>query len=224
MNILLKYPSRARPDLFKTRVEEFEKLSSGYNTLNWVFSFDEDDSTMNNDSMRQFAESKGKVYYNRPLGKIAACNANINENLDGMDIVMLISDDMVPKVQDWDHIISNQIEEHYPELDGALHLNDGLQGLRLSTLSCMGVNLYKHFGYFYHPDYLSTHCDDEYTYLIWAMRRATWIPQVIIEHKWVGMNNPDALHQKNHAIMTRDGQVYQVRKERGFPKESVIQL
>lgn len=224
MNILLKYPSRSRPDLFVQRVKEYIDFSSKKHILKWVFSFDDDDYSMQTESIKSFAESKGKVYYNRPLGKINACNANVNENLDGIDIVMLISDDMIPRVSSWDDIIVKQMAEHYPELDGALHLNDGLQGLRLSTLSCMGVNLYKHFGYFYHPDYLSTHCDDEYTQIIWGMRRAVWIPQVIIEHKWVGLNSPDLLHEKNHAIMSRDNQVYQVRRKNNFPKESVVGL
>jgi len=221
MNFLLKYPTRGRRDLFQTQFNRWNGTLSGLHSVSWVISCDNDDH-----AMADLKSSPGcLVFFNQPNGKVAACNANMKEALlayPETEVVVLVSDDMVPMVRGWDNEIATLIYRHYPSLDGAIHLNDGLQGLRLATLSVMGISLYREFGYFYHPDYLSTYCDKEYTDLIWSNRKVIWYPEIIIEHQWIGDSAPDELHQFNHSLMTRDSQVYKRRRELCFPRNSVM--
>lgn len=240
MHVLLKYPTRQRPEQFKENIRRWEEKLSDQNSFTWLISIDSDDKSMEN-VLEMFSDDSWPhfIYRNSPNGKIAACNANVNEFLYDhnelsvqmgiidtsydYDMIWLVSDDMKPEVQDFDLIIQREMETHYPDWDGAVHINDGLQGLRLCTFSCMGMKYYKRFEYLYHPQYQSTHCDDEYTQIAWANRRMAWIPEVLVRHEWVGIHDPaDRLHQKNHALMTSvDAQTYQKRARAGFPKNNV---
>lgn len=226
MKFLLKYPTRARPDMFFDRIREYTNLASGANYIRWVFTFDEDDVTMNNsrttEKIRKIIGEDFTIGILKGGGKIAACNAHVNENLRDADVVMLVSDDMVPEKIDWDEKIAEFLLRSYPDLDGAVHINDGLQGSRLCTLSCMGRKFYDRFGYFYHPDYQSCFCDDEFTTIAWGMRKMVWCPDVLIRHQWVGNTVQDELHQRNHNLMARDQKVYNFRKQHGFPRETVL--
>ena len=221
MNFLLKYPTRGRREIFDKQIAKWNEMASGKHTIKWVISCDFDDEAMQD--LRSTEDQL--VYFNHPRGKIAACNANVETALQEFpetEIIVLVSDDMVPQVQGWDDIMATEMSRHYPNLTGALHINDGLQGLNLCTLSVMGVKLYRELGYLYHPDYISTHCDNEYTEWIWGKRRAVWIPEVVVKHDWVGNTINDELHKKNHSLMSRDEQVYQERRKRGFPKTTVL--
>ena len=221
MNFLLKYPTRGRREIFESQFQKWNETASGKHTLKWVISCDRDDPTM--EDLRP-TENR-LVYFNPPAGKIAACNANVNTALQEFsetNVLVLVSDDMIPQEDGWDDIIASQMTEHYPDYSGAIHINDGVQGLRLCTLSVMGIKLYREFGYFYHPDYVSTHCDNEYTEIIWRARRAVWYPKTIIKHEWVGMTIKDDLHNRNHALMSRDQRVFDARLKAGFPRASVV--
>jgi hypothetical protein len=227
MKVLLKYPSRQRPAQFIENVKRWEAKLSNEIEYVWLFSFDTDDETMKNVDL-SFVQRKYEVFWDKPRGKIAACNAGVNEFLDNsnnqdFDMIWLVSDDMRPTESGFDLRIEREMYSHYPNWDGAVHIHDGLQGIRLCTFSCMGMKYYKRFNYIYHPQYQSTHCDDEFTQIAWANRRMIWIPDVLVRHEWIGHTDPtDALHQKNHALMTSvDAQTYQKRASAGFPKSNV---
>ncbi|MDP5065527.1 MAG: hypothetical protein NWQ24_12685 [Haliea sp.] len=227
MRVLLKYPTRERPEQFIENIKKWESMLSPSNEYHWLITIDQDDPSMGfliND--RSMLTHPHTVVTMEPAGKIAACNFGVNEILEThhFDMIWLVSDDMKPMIQDFDVEIEYEMNTHYPDYDGAVHINDGLQGIRLCTFSCMGVPYYKRYGYLYHPDYKSTHCDDEYTQLAWAHRRMLWIPTCLVKHEWVGLSkNPDALHKKNHALMTSvDQETYNKRIRSGFPKNSIL--
>ena len=218
--ILLKYPSRERPEQFKKNVERWERHLSGRSGAQWLFSFDSDDTQMLNMDM-SFVTLPYTISVQQPSGKIAACNDGVRKfvtdnNMKDDDMIWLISDDMCPMETRIDHRIENALFEHYPDGDGGLHINDGLQGLRLCTFTCIGVKYFNRFGYLYHPAYKSTHADDEFTITGWGLRRLLWIPDVWVKHEWVGTHAPDELHQRNHAIMTDDAKIFEYRRNRGF--------
>lgn len=239
---LWKYPTRSRPDLFQKRLINWLEMLDVQDREHhrWVITIDESDETMNNTEMMDWIQQTFKqfrpdenmgvldysIYILTNSGKISACNAGVNEELQvfDADFISLVSDDMVlteaglglgPKIK-------AEILHNYPDGDAALHINDGLQGMKLCTFSCMGRKFYDRFGYLYHPDYVSTHCDDEFTQLAWGLRRMIWVPEVWVKHDWVGHSRPDEMHQKNHALMSRDAQVYQERVKRQFPKDRII--
>lgn len=78
--------------------------------------------------------------------------------------------------------------------------------------------MYERFGYIYHPAYKSFYCDLEFTDEVYGMKKAVYISQVIIQHKWSGgPKSRDALYRRNSG-MKGDEQVYNERKRLCFPK------
>ena len=169
--------------------------------------------------------SKAKVHYDEETTKISAINDHIEPDL--YDIIICASDDMIPHAEGWDNDIATAMQEHYPNLDGCVHFNDGVTDGKLITFSILGRELYKSFGYIYHPDYKSLYCDDEFTQEVMRMDKVKYIDKVIIKHEHYGekgnsnSGDLDFSAQKTLVYAGRDGMVFEHRKQLGFPKERV---
>jgi hypothetical protein len=150
---------------------------------------------------------------------VQAINANMNDR--NFDVVLLASDDMVPAIEGYDDIICTKMQEHFPNLDGCLHFNDGRVGRELNTLTIMGKKMYDHFGYIYHPDYVSLWCDNEFHDVTVAMGKSVYIDQVIIRHAWIDVTGHDSLHRHNESYHGKDKRVYEKRRNAGYPKASI---
>jgi len=158
-----------------------------------------------------------RVFYSGNRTKIQACNANMNEIEYVWDIVILVSDDMVPQIKGYDDTIRNYMQANYPETDGILWFNDGFQGDKLNTLSIMGRRMYESFGYLYNPAYKSLFCDTEFTDLCKTTLKAktTYIPYCIIRHEHPGTgfaDRMDDLYKKNQTDWVEDMYTYISRK------------
>ena len=214
MKFLYKYPTRRRPEWFKKTLKTYYEMKGELHPFEFVVSLDEDDETMNCDSMIQFMNSYPNLTYKfgNNKSKVQACNADM-ENLE-WDILVLVSDDMIPVVKEFDNIIVEKMKEFFPDLDGALHFYDGFQGDKKNcTLSIMGRKLYKRFGYIYHPAYKSFFCDREYTDEIYRMGKAVYFNQIIIQHEWSGgPKSTDALYRRNSMMGRKDRRTYKKRK------------
>ena len=218
--ILFKYPSRSRPNIFKRNIKSYISMLSGKHRYEFIVSMDNDERTMNNHNIKSFLNSfpDVKYFYDNNKCKVQACNANIEKAFEDWQILVLVSDDMVPQIQGYDDIIYQEFISHFPDFNGALFFPDGRIDNGLNTISIMGRKLYDHFGYIYHPSYISLWCDNEYTDVLKSMNKLPFINKVIIKHKWVGENCPDELHRKNESYYSRDEQNYKTRKANGFPK------
>ena len=153
--------------------------------------------------------------------KIEACNANMSEIDWDWQIVVLVSDDMIPQLKGWDDVIRNHMLARYPGTNGILWFNDGFQGDKLNTLSIYGRALYNELGYIYHPDYKSLFCDTELTDRCKGdlANRTTYIPYCIIRHEHPGTGyaqNMDALYQHNQRFWSTDMYTYIRRKTYPF--------
>jgi hypothetical protein len=153
--------------------------------------------------------------------KIEACNANMSEIDWDWQIVVLVSDDMIPQLKGWDDVIRNHMLARYPDTNGILWFNDGFQGDKLNTLSIYGRALYNELGYIYHPDYKSLFCDTELTDRCKGdlADRTTYIPYCIIRHEHPGTGyaqNMDALYQHNQRFWSTDMYTYIRRKTYPF--------
>ena len=163
--------------------------------------------------------------FDKNTTKISAINDHIEPDL--YDIIICASDDMIPQVGGWDDDIAKAMQEHYPNLDGCVHFNDGHTDGKLITFSILGRELYKRFGYIYHPDYKSLYSDDEFTQEVTRMDKVQYINKVIIKHEHYGekgnsnSGDLDFSAQKTLAYAGRDGVVFEHRKHLGFPKEKV---
>lgn len=221
MNILIKFPSRERPDIFKKVLSLYTSMLSGKHDIQILCSFDEDDATMNNPEMIDYLDSVENLKYNfgHNTSKIAAVNADMHL-ADPWDVLVLASDDMYPKIRGYDNIIATYMERFFPGLDGVLHFNDGRYP-QLNTLCIFGYRWYEVYGYIYHPQYQSLWCDNEFQDVSQDSGKSLFINETIIWHGWQQANGQDELYKRNGKFYKSDEEIYHARKARGFPPECV---
>ena len=163
-----KYATRERPVQFMKTLDTYLELLSYKHDYNFVISMDTNDTSMNNDTIKEYLNKKRQIvqleyFYGESKNKIDAINRDMIAPT--FNILVLISDDMIPEVQGYDDIIVNEFSKHYPDYDGMLNFNDGFRSdwPLLCTLTVYGFKYYQRFGYIYHPDYESVYCDREQT-------------------------------------------------------------
>lgn len=227
MRILIQFPTFRRRDKFLNCLSKYVDLASGNNGLFFNINCDYHDETMNNfETMEEIYEivddNAVAINFDKNTTKIGAINANINP--DSFDVLVCASDDMIPQIYGWDDEIALAMTTHFPNMDGAIHFNDGNKNAdKLITLSVMGVELYKHFGYVYHPDYKSLYCDNEFTEEVYRLGQVVYVDKVIIKHEHYSIDGNsnsgdyDVAAEKTLKFSGRDGVVFGQRKQMGFP-------
>lgn len=209
----MKYPSRARPDLFKKRVLEWRDMSSGTNDLIFICTADKDDKSMNNDDIKQFCvENDVNINYHDDNTKISACNKDIPTT--GWDYLLLISDDMECIMRDWDLVVCDGFKNYG---SGVIWFDDGLNH-SIDTFIVITKEYYDRFGYLYNPEYKSVYCDNEFTIVAIKLGQIVKATQSIVKHNWVGLELKDELHiqNENRENYDRDSEVFKRRKEINF--------
>lgn len=180
MKILYKYPTRQRPLKFLRCISSYYELMRG-DSYEFIITIDDDDEMMHSPEiishMRNMKNLTIKSGSNK--SKIEAINADV-PNTD-WDILVLVSDDMIPEVEGFDQIIRSDMMKEYPDTDGVLWYFDGWRK-DLNTLCILGRKYYDRFGYIYHPDYKSFWCDMEFTEVANALGKQTYIDTTIIRH------------------------------------------
>jgi hypothetical protein len=219
MKILVKYPTRSRPEQFLRTLNEYYKRAKDNSNIEYLISYDKDDSKMTPQIIKM-AESLGsnvKLVPGYSKSKIHACNRDIKRPYN-WDIIVLVSDDMFVEVDGWDEIIRNKMKEHYPDTDGCLWFWDGYQE-RICTLSIMGRKYYSRFNYLYNPEYTSLWCDNEFTDVASKLRKLKYFKQCIIRHQhpcWGKKVVNDDLYRHNESFFHLDKKVYEKRKATQF--------
>jgi hypothetical protein len=225
IDLLIKYPTRSRPDLFKRILTEYVNNLSGTLQVKFVISMDIDDDTCNNNPMRYFLENmKSKVdleyYYGTSKNKIDACNRDIPK--EGWKVCLLVSDDMVVKQKHYDKIIFNDMKTYYPDYDGILNYNAHTPAFTqhipgrgsLVVLSILGKKYFDRFGYIYNPIYKSLFADDEQTRIGRKLNKITDINNRIISHEWSSIN--DDLRKQTESLDSIDRQIFKERLQKGL--------
>lgn len=233
MKLLIQFPTYGRPTKFLKVLDKYVESASSHHDIFFNINCDSADLTMTNPYIQErvkyiLGKQKnvdGKINYDQSTNKISAINDHIDER--EFDIVICASDDMVPKAWNWDNEIAIAMKEHFPDLDGCVHFNDGNTNGDLITFSILGKSLYDYFGYIYHPDYKSLYCDDEFTQEVRRIGKEKYINKIIISHEHWSIegsenhNQTDTAVQKTLYYSGRDQQVFNKRKELGFPKERI---
>ena len=223
MKILLKCPTRSRPAQFLSVLQKYMRLANRPDLIGVCVSCDQDDSSMTQADVQHSIKNIThhvawcNIYYGTSTTKIEAVNADMGAIPWEWDIVVLVSDDMVPQVKGYDDVIRNHIVEHYPDTNGIVWVNDGTQGSKLNTITIMGKAMYNSFGYLYHPSYKSLFCDTEFTDLCKTSlaSKTVYIPQILIRHEHPGTGFPqkhDQLYSKNQTYWSTDMFTYISRK------------
>lgn len=235
MKILIQFPTYGRSEKFLRVLSKYVETCSVHNEIFFNINCDSADLTMTDPDVQDRIEfilgqkhnCNGKINFDANTEKISAVNDHIPE--DGWDIVICVSDDMIPTGWAWDGDIVSAMSQYFPDLDGCVHFNDGNTKGELITFSILGRKLYEEFGYIYHPDYKSLYCDNEFTEEVRRMGKEQYLNKVIVSHEhWSieGTENHgqvDIAVQKTLHYSGRDKDVYEKRKALGYPKERITQ-
>lgn len=216
--LLIKFPTRSRVEKFFTTLDRYYELLSGKHEVKFVITCDNDDFTMNNSEIKlKLAGYKNlKVEFGDHKSKIEAINAGLNRH--EFDIVLLASDDMIPIVKGYDDVIIDKMTKTFPNFDGVLWFNDGVQQNRLNTLCILGKTYYKTFGYIYNPEYKSLWCDLEFTQVGNILNKQKYFNDVIIRHEHHSATGIgfDELYSLNEQHESADKETYIRRQAKGF--------
>ena len=223
MKILLKCPTRSRPQKVIATLSTYLRLATGVDRIGVLLSCDEDDTSMRKNLVQEELHrllaptAWHRIAFGANTTKIQACNADMDAVDYPWDIVVLVSDDMIPQVSGWDDILRSQMLARFPDTRGILWCNDGYQGEKLNTLTILGRQMYQEMGYLYHPDYKSLFCDNELTDRCRTdLKEAChYIPYCIIRHEHPGTGyseNHDLLYVRNQRFWAEDLHTYIRRK------------
>jgi hypothetical protein len=217
MKILIKFPTRGRKDKFFNVLDQYYQFANNIDLIHFQITIDEDDLTMNNNEVLDRFLKYKNLSYNIGISnnKIHAVNRDVV--VDDCDIILLASDDMIPKVKGYDDVIRTKMNELYPNTDGVLWFNDGNRK-DLNTLCILGREYYKRFNYIYHPDYKSLWADNEFMTVANKLNKQTFIDQIIIHHEhpdW-GYGGRDVIHKLNMENDRYDMNVFLRRQSKNF--------
>ena len=218
--LLVRMPTRARWPQALSVIAAYRSMAGMPITIEVVVDYDDD--TLTSQVLYRLAALDCIVTYGHHKSKIEACNGG---RFADWDILVLASDDMVPRVTGWAKRVVYSMGQYWPHFDGALHFNDGNpNSINRCTLPVMGRRLYEQFGYVYHPSYKSLFCDDEYTAVLNSMMRQPYLDDVLIEHMHpaAGKAKVDALYVKNDALLEADKETFQWRQEQGLTRRAMM--
>lgn len=220
MKILVKYPTRSRPELFLKTISDYYNKAFDNSSIEYIVSYDIDDEAMTEQVIEQAIKicPQLKCYGGTSKSKIHACNRDV-ERADNWNIILLISDDMEVQIENWDQIIRNDFNRLYPQGDGVLWYHDGSKQKVITTLSCMDKKYYDRFKYIYYPGYKSFFSDNEFTDIAKSLNKIIFIDNVIIKHQhpqWGGTVKHDELYKKNNDPWDHDQALYNQRRALNF--------
>lgn len=200
MKILVKFPSRERPDRFLRTLREYIRLADDPSRIIWLFSFDGDDEGMW--GMREKIAAMGidaYLFYRKSESKVHAINRDIEEVKEPWDILAVVSDDMWPVMRGWDVRVRETMQAHHPDGDALLWFFDGKQK-DICTLPIMGRKFYDRTGFVYDPRFRSVFCDDLQTAMARHLGRLICVAEPLAHHRHPANFSdvkPDALYRRN---------------------------
>jgi hypothetical protein len=221
IDLLIKYPTRERPEIFKKIITDYISKLSGKRSVKFIISLDSNDRSCNNQEFINFLESlKNRVtleyFFGESKNKIDACNRDVPT--EDWRVCILVSDDMVPKKHGFDDIILSDMEKYYPDLDGALNYNTHREAFKNRTmvLSIVGKKYYDRFGYIYYPGYKSIYCDNEQTEVAIKLNKLVDIDNTIISHDWSSIKDDLRKKTESGEFRNYDSSLYEERKNKNF--------
>lgn len=220
IRICYKFPSRSRPEKFLSRLKNIREMAKHNNYF--VFAtLDDDDESMKDVSLWNSVSDLGMAIitdWGTSKNKIDAVNRGM-QKIDGMfDVLILMSDDMNFIRPGFDLEIIQDFRNIFPDGDGLLHYPDGFANERLITMPIMGDKYYRRFGYIYHPDYISLHCDNEQQEVARTLRRYAFINKRLFDHNhpaW-GMSPSDDQYRRTESYYKIDEETFNKRKAINF--------
>ena len=217
MKILFKFASRSRPTKFFQVLDNIRAYAvSNYHVL---CSLDVDDTRMNDERVRQRLASYDRVtaIYGNSINKVHAINRDMNY-VDGWDILIVVSDDMIFIKPGFDADIIEDMRELFPHGDGVLHYPDSTAKDALMTMSIMDKRYYDRTGYIYYYEYISLWCDNEAMEVARQLGRYRFVNKRLFDHLHpaYGLAQWDEQYYKTESYMGIDGETFKKRKAKNF--------
>lgn len=216
--LLIKFPSRSRPDKFFKCLDNIRSLI-GISDYVISANLDEDDTSMNNPKVIERLKSYDKlvVCWGLSESKIAAINRDIPTDIAWRHL-LVTSDDMVFIKQDFGKEILKAFKDNQDA--GLIHFDDGKMGQRLITLPLMTREYYERFGYVYNPEYESVYADNEQMEVAKILGKYKFVEGDIVRHehyRW-GFGPQDELSKKEDSPenYAKDRKTFQQRKAKNF--------
>lgn len=214
MNFLFKFPSRGRPERFKETLSSHLNYLSNKNNYKFVFRFDDDDLTMKNEDILNFIKSldiNHEIFFCQNKSKIEAYNSNLENQI--FDVLILLQDDMIPILKNYDEVISEIFTNSPYGLDCVIHFNTARWGQLLNIWNIIGKKYYDRFNYIYYPEYGSIGCDNEFTQVSKMLNRSIWSNLSPFIHNWAG---GDDTEKKNWYLGASDDKLFWERQKINF--------
>lgn len=219
MKILIKYASRGRKDQY---FDGLDNILSNIHTDDYLIlsSFDEDDTVMNNEEVRERLDKYDKLiyYYGPGISKVHAINRDIDKIDYQWEMLINFSDDMRFIKQGWDEIMIEEIRKVFGDsTDFFAHFWDGStpHNTPLPTMSVIGREYYERDMYIYHPLYKSILCDAEAYHVAQMRERWHYFEFKKRDEKYGNILKEESLFVHNHPAWgkAKDDQVYELNKK-----------
>jgi len=217
--LLIKIPTRARPQKFFQTLDKYYENLSGKTRYQFLITCDIDDASMNTPEVINKLKQYPNLTFSFGLNasKVAAINRDLHKDLT-FDILLVAGDDLIPWCKDYDKIIADTMLESFPDFDGVLNFDDGFVGGVLNTYPIIGKKYFDRFGYVYYPEYESLFCNDELTTISRMLAKEKIVNQTIIKHlhpihrqtEW------DDLYRRNEGCHAHDQQLFIQRQKQHF--------
>lgn len=217
LKILIKFPSRGRPDRFFIALDSCVNNIQDRANYHVSCTLDEDDSAMNNsDVIARIHEYENvSIEWGLSKSKIDAVNRSMPDY--PWDVVIVHSDDILFTFYGFDTIVRDAFDDG---LDWLVHIPDNDAKSALAVVYIAGKRFYERFGYIYNPVYKSLFCDNEIMEISKAIGRYKYvdIPGIIFHANaaYGHMERDEMFNRQQEIGWTEDQKTYYERKARNF--------
>jgi hypothetical protein len=215
MKILIKFPSRSRPDKFFKAVENIQNNVSDDNYLICA-TLDQNDRLMNTpDNLVKLSKIKNiAVNWGHSKGKIHAVNRDVPKT--EWDILVLFSDDMQIITKGFDNLIREDFN-NAGTLDSVIYYSDGYSK-NIVSFPVIGRAWYERYNFIYHTAYMSLFCDEE-LYIVAERQNKLYKSKFdIVKHNhpsWTGAKRDRQLIY-TESLYKIDKRIFEIRKSNNF--------
>lgn len=184
MKILIKLPSRNRPERFFKALDSIVENIQDKENYMVSATLDTDDITMNRPEIIERISNYQNVSVEWGLSKskIHAVNRSMPKNYN-WDILMVGSDDIYFNFYGFDSAVRAEMGTYFPDGDGYLHFMEKDTMEFLNVMTVCDRKYYNRFNYIYHPSYFSLWCDNEQTMVAKMLKKYIYIPYEIMVHR-----------------------------------------
>lgn len=214
----LVHPSRGLPEQAREVVKRWLKRAARAERLEHVLAVDRSDPALA--EYRAWAVERSHLVVNEGDDVVSA--TNVAAAACHGDILVYLSDDFdCPPA--WDELLEAEfIRRNLDPLVAPflLRVDDGLQRqqARIATLPIMSRALYRHLGYFWHPEYRSMYVDRDLFEVCDRLGVVVAVPELRFQHLHhsIGKATSDSTYRRSEAHTDHGQRIFEVRAARGF--------